>query len=110
MEPKEDYSGGERRRTPRIEAVYLLSYINRRQNVQQTPISMGRTLDISPVGARVELFEPIAAGSEMELQIAVAETCVHVRGSVVRVESCESGKYIAGVAFAHEQAELAPAP
>ena len=89
----------EKRNYPRVNKLYLISYIAKEGGRQTSPVSMGRTLDISPSGVRIEVFQQINVGSEMELEIAMEDTQFFVDGKVVR--SLESGKnvYILGIYF-----------
>jgi len=93
------------RQHARVEVLYLMSYVNKEDDIQQTPISMGRALDISPAGIRLEVFEPVEIGSQMEIQIAIRETSLPVRGRVIHVVE-EDGKYVVGMEFEKVQKEL----
>ncbi len=93
------------RNHPRVDVLYLITYVNKENDVQQTPISMGRALDISPAGVRLEVFEPVHVGSEMEVQIAVRETRLAIRGRVIHAAE-EDGKQVLGVKFDELQKEL----
>jgi hypothetical protein len=99
-QPEEDA-----RQHARVDVLYLITYVNSENDVQQTPISMGRALDISPAGVRMEVLEPVKIGSRMEVQIAIRETRLPIRGRVVRVTE-EDGRYIVGMAFEKIQKEL----
>ncbi len=96
----------DKRRFPRLSILYLISYVSKEGGVQQTPISMGRVLDISPGGVRVEVFEEVDEGAEMELTITIGETSVAARGKVVRVEPAEKTKRILGIQFSGVVEEL----
>ena len=89
----------EKRAYPRVNKLYLISYIPKEGDRQTSPVSMGRTLDISPSGVRIEVFQNINVGSEMELEIAVEDSQFYINGKVIR--SLESGKnvYILGIHF-----------
>ena len=96
----------EKRRFPRLNILYLISYVSKEDGVQLTPISMGRVLDISPAGVRVEVYEGIDKGAEIELDIAIGETPITVRGTVVRTEPSEDAKRILGIKFNETVEEL----
>jgi len=89
----------EKRRFARLNILYLISYVSKEDGVQQTPVSMGRVLDISPGGVRVEVYEEVDKGAEMELDIAIGETSIAVRGTVVRTQLAEDGKRVLGIEF-----------
>ncbi len=89
----------EKRNYPRVNKLFLISYIPKEGGRQTSPVSMGRTLDISQSGVRVEVFQHINVESEMELEIAVEDSQFFVEGKVVR--SLESGEdvCILGIQF-----------
>ena len=91
----------ERRRYTRVRALYLLSYVSRSGDEQKTPISMGRTLDVSPAGVRIEVHQPIEKGSEMEMTIGVKEDAFPVRGKVIYSTSTNGagGMHQIGIEF-----------
>lgn len=95
----------ETRKHARVEVLYLMSYVSKEDGVQQSPVSMGRALDISPAGVRLEVLEPVKVGLQMEIQIAIRETSLPIRGRIVHVKE-EDGKYIVGLEFERVQKEL----
>jgi len=97
----------ERRKHPRITELFLVSYVNKEGSEQKTPVSMGRTLDISRSGARLEIDREVKPDSRMELDMAVRDTRLVVQGRVVRVERTEQGRYTVGIEFDTLQDALA---
>jgi PilZ domain-containing protein len=95
------------RRYPRISRLCLITFVNREAGEQRTPVSVGRTLDISPVGVGLEVFEEVRAGSTMEMEIALEGALLEVKGKVVHVTSREEGRAVIGVAFDAPQELLA---
>jgi hypothetical protein len=67
---------------------------------------MARTLDISPKGARVEVYEPIAPESDMEIEIAIEELVLSFLGRVVHSAATSGGKYVLGIHFNEMQERL----
>lgn len=67
---------------------------------------MGRTLNISAVGVKVEAYQHIPPGSRMELEIAVEDQVLSVQGKVVHSTETESGRYSMGIEFDELQEEL----
>ena len=94
-----EQTGQDRRRHPRIEELFLLTYVNKDGDEQKTPVLMGRTLDISKSGARVEIDDPVKTGSRMEMEIAIKGESSLVHGKVVRVSEGEGGKHEVGIEF-----------
>ena len=98
--------GKERRRYPRLQGLYLLSYINKERGVQKTGVSMARTINISPVGVGVEVYEAINRDSVMEMEIAVRDIVYAVQGKVIHSQEKSSGNYVIGIQFDQVQKEL----
>jgi len=97
----------EQRTTPRISKLSFISFVKTEGDEQKSPISMGRTLNISTTGLGIEIFQQIAAGSTMEMEIALGDEIVPVRGKVVRSSELASGGYNLGIAFDTPQEKLA---
>ena len=68
---------------------------------------MGRTLDISSTGVRVEVFQQTAPKTLMEMEIGVDESILPVQGKVVHAEKTGENVYVIGIQFDELQAELA---
>ncbi len=96
----------EKRDYPRVKKLYLISYLNKENGRQISSISMGRTLDLSASGIRVEVFQTINIDSEMELEIIRDETLFKVTGSVLRVTSTGDEIFVLGIQFDEVQEEL----
>jgi len=96
----------EKRSYPRIKKLYLISYVNKTEGHQTSPVSMGRTLDISPVGVRIEVYRDIKIDSIMEMEIGLKELNFSVQGKVVRVQEVDKKVYILGIQFDEFQPEL----
>ncbi len=97
----------EKRKYPRLKSLHLLSYINKEQGVQKCGVSMARTLDISPAGVRVEVYQSINPDSEMEMEIAVEENIFSVQGRVIYTEETQNSNYIIGIKFDEVSPQLA---
>ena len=97
----------EKRGYPRLKRLYLISYINKKGDRQISPVSMGRTLDISSTGVRVEVFQQTAPKTLMEMEIGVDESILPVQGKVVHAEKTGENVYVIGIQFDELQAELA---
>ncbi len=104
---KGEKGGKERRRYPRLQGLYLLSYINKEGGAQKTGVSMARTINISPTGVGVEVYEPINCDSVMEMEIAVRDIVYAMPGKVIHSQEKSSGNYILGIQFNQMQQELA---
>ncbi|MGB5987166.1 MAG: PilZ domain-containing protein [Desulfobacterales bacterium] len=105
MTPQSDDSP-ERRRYARIDSLNLTAIVPKEGDAPLSQVSMARTLDLSPAGARIEVHQKIDLGSRVELEIAVAEEITHVHGTVVHVEPTEPGGYLLGIEFDEAQSAL----
>lgn len=93
----------ELRQSTRVSKLYLAAYVNRDDKEQKTPVSVGRTLDVSVTGAGMEVFQEVRAGSSMDLEFAMQDALVTVQGRVVHVRQADEGSYIIGVEFEKPQ-------
>ena len=89
----------EPRQSIRVHKLFLTSYINLEGEVQKTPVSVGRTLDISTIGVGMEIFQEIQAGSTMDLEFDLQGSLFTVKGRVIHVRREGDGSYIIGVEF-----------
>jgi hypothetical protein len=87
------------RRAPRLNRLLLTAYVNRDGKEQKTPVSLGRTLDISVTGVGMEVFQEVEVGSEMDLDLDLKETLLTVHGKVVHVRRDGEDRYVIGIEF-----------
>ncbi len=97
---------GPERRVPRVNRVYLTSYVNSEGPEQKTPVLLGRTIDISTSGVGMEVYQEVAAGSAMELEIDIPDSLVAITGTVVHVRHVEENTYQIGIEFDVPQERL----
>lgn len=104
----EENGNTEKRSSPRLKKLYLISYRSEveGQQHQSAPVSMGRTLDISQTGVRVEVYRDIKVDSKMEMEIGLKEFNFSVQGKVVRSKEVDDKVYIIGIQFDEIQPEL----
>ena len=96
----------EKRIYPRVRKLYLVSYVIESEGRGHSPVSMGRTLDISPSGIRMEVYQLLTIDSIIELEIGIAEDRFTVRGKVVRVKQVDERAYSIGIEFDEPQIGL----
>lgn len=97
----------QRRRAPRVNKLFLTAYVNREGEEQKTPVLLGRTFTISSMGLGMEVYQEIAAGSIMEMEIDLLDSLLDVKGRVINVIRVEEGRYQIGVEFSEPQEKLA---
>jgi len=93
----------DKRRFIRVHSLNL-SYVlldNDEEFEQQT---MGRTLDVSEAGIRLETHMPVEVGRYMLLSIGLENEVVDIRGRVVHSGENTDGKYELGVEFIDKDA------
>ena len=96
----------ERRRHPRVQSLYLVSYVSKGGEAQKSGVSMARTLNVSQVGVGVEVYEPAEVDTLMEMEIAVKEHIFSVRGKVIHSQKKPDGHWVVGIAFDEVQEGL----
>ena len=93
----------EKRGTPRVQKLFMIAYLPFDDGPIRTPISLGRTVDISPSGVGMEVYKEIAVDTVMEMEIDLEGLTVPAWGKVVRVDLLENGNYHIGIRFDEEQ-------
>lgn len=73
----------EKRASPRIRSLLLASYVPRKGEQQEYIISIGRTLDVSDGGAKIETHRQLDKGLQLELEIAVEDQIISAKGEVL---------------------------
>ena len=90
----------DRRRSPRVESIHLVTFeAEGAEGLGASAVEVGRTLDVSVSGVRVETTTEIAPGRELDLEIAVGERVVRAQGRVLHVERVAEGRWELGVQF-----------
>jgi len=93
----------EKRGTPRVQKLFMIAYLPFDDGPIRTPISLGRTVDISPSGVGMEVYKEMAVDTVMEMEIDLEGLTVPAWGKVVRVDLLENGNYHIGIRFDEEQ-------
>ena len=98
----------EQRKSRRIRSLHLTSYVPRKGREQEYIVSIGRTLDVSKGGVKVEVHRELAKGTQLDMNIAVEDRVITAKGEVVYVEPLSGGLYGTGIRFtAISEADLA---
>ncbi len=96
-----------KRSTPRVNKLSFISFVSREGGEQSSPVSMGRTLNISTAGLGIEIFTEILVGEVMEMEVALGDEIIPLRGRVVHSHGLESGGFYVGIEFDHPEERLA---
>jgi hypothetical protein len=89
----------EKRASPRIRSLLLASYVPRKGERQEYIISIGRTLDVSEGGAKIETHRQLDKGLQLELEIAVEDQIISARGVVLYSQELGDGLFGTGISF-----------
>jgi phosphopantetheine adenylyltransferase len=89
----------EKRRSPRIRSLNLATYVPKKDDKQEYIISIGRTLDVSEGGAKIETHRKLDRGLQLELEIAVENQIISARGEVLYSTELADGLFGTGIRF-----------
>jgi len=81
----------------------MIAYLPQEDGPSRTPVSLGRTVDISPSGVGMEIYKEVAVGTVMEMEIDLEGLPVLARGKVVRGDLLKNGNFLIGISFDVEQ-------
>jgi hypothetical protein len=97
----------ENRSNPRVNKLTFITFVNKEEGVQKTPVFLGRTLNISKTGVGVEVFQQVAIGSTMEMEIGLTNEIFPASGKVVRMHELSGDSFFLGIEFDQVQEKLA---
>ena len=89
----------EHRKHFRIDSLNLLHYTCIDHNHQDVGQGMGRTLDVSESGIRLETHTPLETDQVIAVTIGLEDDTVQIKGQVVHSRPNASGRYEAGINF-----------
>jgi len=92
-------NGDDMRRHPRVKHIYLASYDIYGSLGEVAESYIGRTLDVSPGGVRLETAKPLPLLSRLSLSLAIGEKIIEVEGEVVNLSKKKSGMIETGLEF-----------
>lgn len=95
----------ERRRAPRVKVLSLVSVDQRDESGTLTALTVGRTLDLSRLGMRLEMSHPLPLRSRVRLTVALAERIITVHGQVRYVNESDQLTCSMGIEFVELSAE-----
>jgi c-di-GMP-binding flagellar brake protein YcgR len=83
----------------RVISLNLVSYSRHDDEGVLAEASMGRTLDISPGGIKLEVDHHIPLSSVINLSVALRDDVISIKGRVVHLEELKNGKIGMGIEF-----------
>ncbi len=87
------------RTSKRFESLNLLSYVSMDSDGKEWNQGMGRTLNISETGIKLETHEPIETQYVVLLSIGIEEDLVDIKGKVVYCNRGPEGRFESGINF-----------
>ena len=99
MDDRVPESKREKRGSRRIRSLNLTSYTPKKGDQQSAMVSIGRTLDVSESGVKVEIHRKLAEGTRLDMDIAVEDKIVTATGEVVYTEELENELFGTGIRF-----------
>ena len=94
----------DKRRFPRFNSLNLSYVLVDGGDDEVERQTMGRTLDVSEVGMRLETHLPVDVGREMLLSVGLEEEVLDIRGRVIHCSQNKEGKNELGVEFIDKDA------
>lgn len=91
-------STGEKRRFLRHDAQHLLNFLIYDRGGRQTTYSMGKTLDVSEDGLRLETRFPVHSHDTLLITVGLEDELIELTGEV-RYIGKSSNRYITGIHF-----------
>lgn len=82
----------------RHDAVHLIDYLVVDQAGHPSTHSMGRTLDVSKNGLKLETTQALHPGEKLQLTVGLANDLIDLTGQVIHCKT-HRGRYVAGVTF-----------
>ena len=90
-----------KRKHARYDSLNLLSYVCVDSDGKEWSQGMGRTLNISASGMKLETHEPVDTRYILLLSIGIEDDVVDIKGKVVYCNRGAEGKFESGIEFKH---------
>lgn len=81
-----------------MDSLHLLDYLVIDREGRQTTYSMGRTLDVSEHGLKMEVTQPVASGDTLLVTVGIEDDLIDLMGEV-KYSRKVSGHYTIGIEF-----------
>ncbi len=89
----------EKRRFPRVDSSHLISYTHFDEAKNPVEMGMCKSLDLSQGGVTIQTHRSFPVNTQLEMEIALEERLVKVRGTIVHVREVGRQLYDVGVCF-----------
>jgi len=88
----------EKRNFIRYDALHLLDYIVLDENGDHGEYSMGRTIDVSVDGIKLETISPLAINTGLLITVGLEDDLVDLEGKTTHASPHE-GRFVSGIVF-----------
>ncbi|MGA7277679.1 MAG: PilZ domain-containing protein [Desulfocapsaceae bacterium] len=95
---------GEKRKYIRWDSIHLLDYVVLEPDGSRGRYSMGRTLDVSLNGVKLETVYRLPIDTELEITVGIEHDLIDLIGRVTHT-NIRGGRYVSGVEFVKMSAE-----
>jgi len=95
---------GEKRKFIRWDAIHLLDYVVINPDGSKGRYSMGRTLDVSLNGLKLETAYKLPPEAEVEITVGIEEDLIDLVGRIIH-QTKRGGRFVSGIEFVKMSAE-----
>jgi hypothetical protein len=89
----------DKRKSPRIDSLNLISYVVYDESGNAIRQGMGRTLNISKTGICLDTYRALSRRQKVSLSIGLKDNLVDIVGIVVHVRKRKNGRFDNGIDF-----------
>jgi hypothetical protein len=89
----------DKRKSPRIDSLNLISYVVYDEADNAIRQGMGRTLNISKTGICLDTYKPLSRRQKVALTIGLKDNLVDIIGRVIHVRKRKNGRFDNGIDF-----------
>jgi hypothetical protein len=89
----------DKRKSPRVDSLNLISYIVYDESDNAIRQGMGRTLNISKTGICLDTYRALSRRQKVSLSIGLKDNLVDISGLVVHVRKRKNGRFDNGIDF-----------
>ncbi len=97
-------ANSDKRNFIRLDSLHLLDYLVIDQEGEQTTYSMGRTLDVSANGLKLETTHPVTTNDTLLITVGLEDDLIDLTGKVKHCEK-SADRYTIGIEFSSIDAE-----
>ena len=95
----------ERRKYPRVDTSNLIAYCCLGENDNVLDHCLGRMIDVSPSGVKIETFQEIDSERISLIAVGPDGTEIDIKCRIVHSRKTEEGRYVTGICFAGTELE-----